>query len=109
MSGHGGQGGRPRGRSDTGASNSTRAFIFPWGAAFGYDTDRMWKLFLELGQHLAPTTNMLYRAVVDLMAANNAVAVDVDGAVVQLATAKEAYAVACRLNTNMCVCFVPKN
>ena len=66
-------------------------------------------LFLYLGQHPTPATNRLYHAEFELMAANNAVAVDVEGPAEWLTVAKEAYVVAYRLYTNMCVWFVPKN
>ena len=108
MSGHGGQKGHPGWRSNAGAGSSTRDYIFPWGAAFS-DADRTLKLFLNLGQHLAPPTNRLYRAEFELMVVNNAVAVDAEGAAERLATTKEANAVAYRLYTNMCACFVLKN
>ena len=97
-----------RGWSDAGADSSTRACVFLWGAPFGNDTDRAWKLFLELGQHLAPATIRLYCTEVELIAANNTVPVDAKGADERLAAAKEAYAVTYRVYTNMCTCFVPK-
>ena len=90
--------GSPRGNGaisggppDVGAGSSTRSLFIPIGGSGGDGGDRSWLVFLQLSEHLAPTTSKLRAAETALRAANTAVLATKEGRGFRYTEAKAVY------------------